>query len=379
MPESSPCHNAKILLKEVSSLKEAFHAAHLQATRSKSEADIKRVREAKSLLEQKMETMGESRLERLFNIREQYAFQVNLLKKGGFVESRIELNALGKEQETIFIRGIDEKEYPLPSINEVFKRLLEKREFFEMKAEQGFTELVFTPFGMSLNSLMSRFMSYIKATDEAKGERVLFKHVTPIDSDGDYWMADTKGSLIYAQSTYESTSEHFFVTKSTVLKRQEHAAAWDKGWRIQLFQTPKDGEGIQAIPALGKGETRGETHKRLDIEAGEAPSEYYKRLHPLVRDPRASYYGESGMTPEDWLIAFIHQYEKTGTVLDSCSSNSDVSSYLVDARFGKVVYRALIARWRKNITGKGMQGSLSSSSMDKAKGNVCGPRHVVRL
>src|SRR3989344_3626453 len=61
------------------------------------------------------------------------------------------------------IRGIDNKEYALPTLSQVVERLRAKKEIVEQKAKQGLLKIQLTPIAMSLDALRERYKARLLA------------------------------------------------------------------------------------------------------------------------------------------------------------------------------------------------------------------------
>lgn len=90
---------------------------------------------------------------------EVYKSQVEIFHRVGLLELLPESGEMG-------IRGIDGKEYPIPSKDKIREEILSNREKYEAKMKQGFTQIQFTPFGVPLEKLTTileqRILSHYK-------------------------------------------------------------------------------------------------------------------------------------------------------------------------------------------------------------------------
>ena len=110
---------------------------------------INKALELKGILEkkkkehkEKQDPFGEIKL------KDQYNKQVEMLDRLGIIP--------GRE-----IVGIDGKQYSVPTFNEIKDRIMENKEVLKKKVEQGFTELLLVPFGMSLDKLSEKYKEVI--------------------------------------------------------------------------------------------------------------------------------------------------------------------------------------------------------------------------
>src|SRR3989339_8474 len=237
--------------------------------------------------------------ERLYNLREQYTSQVSFLEQSGILKEGA-------------ILGIDGKIYPIPTLEQIAMRLFERRETLETKRDQGFTKLLLVPFGMSLHALMMRFRQFFLDYQKAH-PRLGVQTENPLWVDERYHEQTDVGdspALRYFPK-FLSTAEQSY-TKAQVLLLQKQKVSSIPGWRILLLQASEDNEEEFAkIPRKKKGIVRGKKIPRPDIEAGALTKDYLALLVASQADPLSPYHGESGMTPEDWMVAFMTQLSRT--------------------------------------------------------------------
>jgi hypothetical protein len=257
-------------------------------------------------------------VERLFDLSRQYETQLNLLKKANVFETALD--------GTNFVTGIDNKTYPIPTLEDITARILESKDFFETKADQKFVKLLLVPFGMSLDQLIARFRLYLL---EYKQTHPTFGRTAPDvpdESDEPNWdplwvweeytNSDKNGSLVYDPKSFDQ-SHNQGKTKAQILER-------GGAWSILTIQSAHDGKGFRNIPRQGKGRTEGTPpNVRPDIEASKTPKEY------LTSTPE----GEHGMTPEEWFFLFIAHLEETGKPIDDWQNGSDSIAFLTGAYF----------------------------------------------
>ena len=237
------------------------------------------------------------------------------------------LNQLGlldilPESGEIGLVGIDGREYPLPKKEAIELEIKKNREIYEKKIEQGFTEFLITPFGMSLNRLIDTLSKRIlKHHKEGKLFAAKEKPNDPdeplkLDQDQplfvwDKWRgADKNGEIIYYPKSFDAT-DHQGKTKQELLDIQREKMSPFAGWSISLL------ESNLIIPRQGKGKTVG---GRKQLEANKSPEEYLKLLQT---DPQ--YADERGLTIEDWTTLFITHLEKTNQVIDDYQDKGSVS------------------------------------------------------
>ncbi len=336
MSDSTACINARISLEEIRTLKKEFDVAYNLAITSSKQEDIEKARNLKHKLEAKMKVLQETlaivETEHLFDLKHQYESQITLLKKTGLLETRTETNDSGETHEVFFMTGIDGREYSLPSYETIVSRMIERKELLETKADQKFTKLLLVPFGMSLQAMIHKFRQYLR--DYKKEHPTFARHDPAIENNSDkpewdpvyawdgYATAEANNTLVYDPIVFDP-EHHQGKNKAQILTEQEAAGDTASGWRILLLQAGENNLGFKAIPREGCSITEGTKIPRQDIEAGKSPSEYLANQQAISEDPNSPYHGESGMSPEEWIIAFIVHLEETGIPMDDINNNTD--------------------------------------------------------
>ena len=280
--------------------------------------------------------------EKFYHIKEQYDSQVSLLEQVGILKEGA-------------ITGIDGKIYPIPTLEQIAMRLFERRETLRTKHDQGFTKLLLVPFGMSLDTLRETFKQFLLKYKKDNPTFNLDTH-EPLWAWSDYQGADIEDSpnlVYYSQSFMEDG--HGGKTKTQILKEQAKGQ-WTPafagvvgekglgtpGWTVHLLQPSnpdsQDTEapmGFASIPRKGQGTPQGDFIPRLPLEAGISPIEYFSILQNAQEDEDSPYHGETGMTPEDWITAFMIHLTETGKPLDDVwnPTNKECISYLTGAFF----------------------------------------------
>jgi len=269
--------------------------------------------------------------ERLYHLKEQYTSQVEFLEEVGILENRA-------------IIGIDGKIYSVPTLEQIASRLFERRETLKTKHNQGFTKLLLVPFGMSLDVLIETLKQFLL---KHKKDNPSFDLDTndPFYTWSEYQGADMGDSpkLVYHPQSF--TEEwHGGKTKMEILKtnyklpKLTPTQTSSPGWTIHLLQPsdPSDSDslGFAPIPPQGQGGTpQGDLTPRPPLEAGQSPIEYLSLLQVSKDNEDSPYSQESGMTPEDWIIAFMIHLSETGKPLDNWKNNTESYSYLTGAFF----------------------------------------------
>jgi hypothetical protein len=244
---------------------------------------------------------------------EAYKSQVEIFRRVGLLELLPESGEMG-------IRGIDGKEYPIPSRDRLKAEVMKNREKYETKMRQGFTEIQLTPFGVPLEKLTTILEQRIIAHHQTG--KLLATKDNPTDPDvkleldttqplykWDGWLdpnqpegqrgADVTGKCVYHPETLEKEG-HGGHTKAEVLEAQANTPF--PGWEVKLFETSPN------IPREGKGKTLA---GRKQLETNQTPEDYLKQLQT-----NPEYQHEQGLTNEDWLTKSIIHLEQTNQVLD---------------------------------------------------------------
>jgi len=245
--------------------------------------------------------------ERLYHLREQYGSQIELLEQVGILKDGV-------------IKGIDGEDYPVPTLEQIAQRLYERRELLETKQDQGFTKLLLVPFGMSLDALRETLKQFLLVYKQTHPD---FNIDTsrPVYALEEYKGADTGNppKFIYNPKSFH-TSRHRGKTKAHILKEQADNSDFFSGWTVHFFQpsdpTNQESKGFAPIPKEGQGQIYGVKIPRHDLEANKTPKAYLSILQKAQDNPAFPYCGESGMAPEDWILAFITHLAETGEPLD---------------------------------------------------------------
>jgi len=276
-------------------------------------------------------------IERVYHLREQYTVQFSLLKEAGILNER---NA---------IVGIDGNEYPVPTLEQIVQRLFERQEFFETKQDQGFTKLLLVPFGMSLNTLMEIFKQFLFDYKERHPAFGRVNPKIPDRSDGSQWdplsyrpnykQADNNGDLtglVYYPQFFQPKN-HQGQTKRQILEGKGSPLHSFPGWIVHFFQPgdPANPDPSGFVPLFRRGGARicGEKIPRPDLGTGQTPQMYLSLFEEASHDPTSPDHGESGMTPEDWMMAFMMHLQETGEPLDEYQFDIGAINFLTGAYF----------------------------------------------
>lgn len=371
MPESNLCLNAQGSLEEIQVLRREFDRFYDEAALSNHQSSINRTREIKTALSEKVRSLKKltwlAEVERTHRFREQYDVQVALLKRLGFVETKIEHSLYGEDYEVVYIKGIDNKKHPLPSYKEIIKHIAEQNDLLRMKTDQGFTKLVLVPFAMGLDKLVAKFREYLLQYKE-NNDRFRLEVDEPIRTLKDaIERADRQGTIVYDPQMLIKRG-HEGETKTQILMRQHQSHAWNRGWRILLLQADEKTNGIERIspdyfepPASSEKILRG---NREALPLKKSPQEYLQHILQTKDDPSSPYRGESGMTLEEWIMAFMVHLEKTGETLDAMLEHSSTVTVLSGAYFN-LAGNVAGAYWYPD---KGYAGLIGLSYVGAAQG-----------
>ncbi len=260
--------------------------------------------------------------------QEQYETQKEILAKNNLLEP-LSNGELG-------IRGIDKKEYPFPKLEEITKQLKkENKEFLKTKMEQGFTEMQITPFANPIEKLTkaaenciqkhhkeNKLFTAKKDQDDPNEELVPLEldESQPIYVWGQYENADENGNLVYFPKQFDQQN-HQGKTKQEILKNQLIFQGYLISFQERDINIPREG---QAKEKGGRTQidTKGTSIKN-HIEQGKdipSPEEYLEAIQK-----EQTYQGETGITPEEWLIRFITHLEKTNQIMDDYQGNGSAS------------------------------------------------------
>ena len=274
--------------------------------------------------------------EKFYHLKEQYDSQVELLERTGILDHGA-------------ILGIDGNEYLVPTLEQIALRLFERRGELSVKHDQGFTKLLLVPFGMSLDTLRKTFTQFLLSYHREHSDFDLDIN-EPLATWKGYEGADIGDppKFVYYPKFFDGR-DHRGRTKMEILEGQtgkRYAPAYVgvvgesgtgiSGWTIHLLQpsdpSNPDSKGIARISRQSQGQIRGKENPRPDLVADQTPREYLSILQEAKEDPYSPYSQESGMTPEDWIVAFITHLEETGRPMDNFyRSDGESRSFLVGA------------------------------------------------
>jgi hypothetical protein len=324
--------------------------------------------------------------EKHYHLSEQYNRQVSLLREVGLLDELDEIQA------------IDGHSYPIPTLEQIAERIFERREELSPKHDQGFTKLLLVPFGMSLDTLIDTFKHFLLAYKQQHPDFELNTSDPLFVWEESYKEGDTRlnpdGSpfLVYHPTSF-SSKNHQGKSKAQILSAQSKNPSSFPGWTVHLLQPSnlsshnplsgnlpspllgKEGDhetspfpGIAPIPRQGQGNKHGEDIPRPDLEARKTPEEYLSLLQSSQDNPESPYTHETGLTPEDWIIAFMTHLQETGQPLDNYATGTESACYFTGALFSSHTPFVPYAFWYRDRRRANL-GRNSSDYQDSVDGS----------
>jgi len=278
-------------------------------------------------------------VEKYYHLKKQYDSQVDLLKQVGILKEGA-------------ITGIDGNTYPIPTLEQITARLFEQRETLSTKHDQGFTKLLLVPFGMSLDALVETFKQFLLSYKQ-KNPTFDLDTNRPLWAWEEYQGADMGDSpkLVYHPQSF-TEKDHGGKTKVQILEEQEDNQYPFPGWTIHFLQpsdpSNPDSPGFAHIPREGKGILQGKETPRPPLEAGQSSNEYLSTIQKAQDDEDSHYHGETGLTPEDWIMAFMIHLTQTGQPIDNFQNGIESISYLTGVFFPSHTVRVPYVYWLRS-------------------------------
>jgi len=228
----------------------------------------------------------------LCSFKEDYFHQIEILSKRGILTLLPRSRSLG-------VIGFDGREYPLFPPEELGKLYVCNKKLIDWKMKQGFTQLLLTPMAMSTPQILGLVRDAIW---EHAQEGKIFRRkqslsdpevLARVNKEKPVWIwkrlqqtLDTS-QLIYFPRAY-SPSNHQGLNKEEVIRDRNFCAF--PGWSVGLI------EPFPKVAGKSKGKAIG---GRKSLEEYCAPRDYLQTLN------KPEYQGETGWTPEDFLIHFL--------------------------------------------------------------------------
>jgi hypothetical protein len=206
------------------------------------------------------------------------------------------------------VMGIDGKEYPVPTQEQLQAVFTRNTELVDRKRRQGFTQLQLTPIAMPTTQLLDRVRAAVLKHAAAGTIIQTKRHSTDaeipvrVKTGEPIWMWDRvrhavdTPNLVYFPQAYTERNHQGF-TKEEAMQNTRFCAV--PGWSVGLI------EPIPIMPQQGQGKVIG---GRRQLEAYSTPRDYLRTLST------PTYQGETGWTLEDFLTHFVTQLETTNQV-----------------------------------------------------------------
>jgi hypothetical protein len=243
-------------------------------------------------------------------IKEQLEKQIVILQKTEILRTL-------KNGKTLGIFGVDNKEYRMPTLEEILKRLDEKKELVRKKVKQGFTKVLLVPFACPLGEIIEKYQQALlahynnrllfatKEKTEEKDEPLELDSAYPINIWKECKDGDVKNNFAYFPTKYDKDG-HQGKTKLELLFIDPKNA-----WQVLL---------VEDMPNIPNPENSKKVGHRRQIEAGKTPIEY---LEMLQKDK--DYRGEDGLTPEAELVYALIYLEETNQVINDWQGKGNIS------------------------------------------------------
>ncbi len=243
---------------------------------------------------------GDLQSDFVFPVEREYDSCVSTLNRTGILTILPKSGSIG-------VTGIDGKEYPMPTREQVVKIFAHNRELVDRKVPHGFDCLELTPIAMPAPLLIDRMKAAIlKHAKEGQIYQTRRSSSDPlisvrVNAEKHVWIWDTlrqvldTDGLVYFPKEY--SINHRGQTKSEAVNNGYICAF--PGWSVGLV------ESLPIMPQQGLGKTLG---GRKQLEAGSSPRDYLQTLQTQA------YQGETGKTLEDFITEFLTRLETTREV-----------------------------------------------------------------
>ena len=272
--------------------------------------------------------------EQLFPVEMEYARCVTALNRTGIL-------TLLPKSERFGVVGLDGKEYPIPTQEQVIELFAQNSELVGRKVPQGFDRLELTPMATSIPLLIDRMCAAIvKHAAEGKIYQTRHSPADPlipvrVNAEKQVWIWETlrqaldTDALVYFPQEYAPNPKG--QTKSQLIHNSHICAV--PGWSVGLV------ESLPIMPKQGQAKTLA---GRKQLEIGLSPKEYLQ----ILKTP--TYHGETGRTLEDFLTKCLTHLETTNEV------NNDLGDYnalWLLGQYLKISYAEVVptGRWHRDV------------------------------
>jgi hypothetical protein len=263
---------------------------------------------------------GHSELFQKLDIDAQYNQRYESLKSAGILED------LSNKDKGII--GIDRKEYPIPTLDQVKAMIAEKEAVLAPKIEQGFTKIILVPFAMPLDTQIDRYKETILKHHRqgtllaTNGDKLDLDKNNPVWVWDKYKSADINGNLVYYPEQLNQAN-HNGKTKQEIINSELSI----NGWQIKLIEDLPDLPASAPPGGTTAGKPAETINGRKQLEAGQSPKEY---LNKMKTDPE--YRDEQGLTPEDYIAYAITHLEEKNQAIDDWKGQGK-ACYMTGAYF----------------------------------------------
>jgi len=367
---AEPTPSTELSPEEVRSRMDEIERLELEFQKAKEVAatsgDPQVARRLRQTLQEKMAALQEyiNPLESLIHVRVQYESQTKLLEHLGLLEN------LPKGFKGI--TDIEGKPHPIPTYQEISKKMAEKRELLKKKVEQGFTKFLLVPRGMSIDKIIAAYKNalkkhftegklfYTKKDPNDPAEALV--PITVLNADGPLYVwdkyigADVKKELVYGPQKFHKT-KHGGKTKAELIVLN---GAWSM---ILLEDMPNIPRGGKAKSQEGRTQidTTGTTIKTYMDSSQSIPNphEYLAALLGESKKPDSPYIGERGMPPEEQMMYALTYLEETNQVIDDYDGAGSVSWQL--GAWFQASENVPISYWYRDVRRANLSGNLPDS------------------
>lgn len=215
--------------------------------------------------------------------------------------------------------GLDGKEYPIPTFEEVRQRIFSHQDLVKEKVAQGFNQLLLVPFGSPLAVILDAYATFLIHHHQAGtlldvySEELYLKEAKPIsflalEEDGSYGSVDATEQLAYVSLKKSELSgakqpEKPFTSNATQTKRELLAA----GGAWQLLLVSSEVQILKPSDFILKSSKP----KRMPLAHEMNPTWYHSEL-----ETNPFYRYEEGMTIESWIALAMLYLERDNVQIE---------------------------------------------------------------
>lgn len=247
---------------------------------------------------------------KIMNPEIDYVHVITALKQTGIITLLPQSGKFG-------VIGIDGKEYPVPTQEQVAEIFANNRKILRIKVPQGFDSLELTPMAMPVPHLLELMKAVIiKHSKDGKIFQTRRSDSEPlipvrINADKQVWVWDVLKKVIdlnaFIYFPREYSADHNGLTKAEVISNRTICAV--PGWSVGL---------VESFPILAEPGQDKVLKGRKKLETGHSPREYLQILQAK------SYQGETGKTLEDFIIKFVTRLEMMNEISNDRYDNNSL-------------------------------------------------------